>query len=422
MTDLPLVSAAPDWRLSSKPGVLSCVAAGGSFAELRRPGHPHQRPQGAGDPGLPRAEQHRGGGAGAAGRTAVERLERGEGARDAAASHPRAARNAPRLPVRRAASDAAHRGARPGHDARGRGGPAERRSGRRGAGRASATAAAPGRAAGGIRGSRSRVPCLVARPATGAARPVDAARSRTAIAMRPSHGHVRRRLAAAAQRLDPTHEEACRVFMQCAAEEGDTAAALRAYNDIWTLLEQDYDCEPSITTQELVADIKLGKYNSAAAYGHGRGSAAVAGAGARACARQVTPGIAAAHRRAGGRFRGDRRQPGPDAPRHRVPPRVDCLPRPVPRMVGHRFKRAGQRRDAGPRALSGRSECLPGRRRHPRRAHAARLRGCQVRVERALRAAAGELVRGAAEDRAAHCRHDERAGVHRAADAARRRA
>ena len=78
---------------------------------------------------------------------------------------------------------------------------------------------------------------------------------------------VRRRLAAAAQRLDPTHEEACRVFMLCAAEEGDTAAALRAYNDIWTLLEQDYDCEPSMPTQELVADIKLGKYNSVAATG-----------------------------------------------------------------------------------------------------------------------------------------------------------
>ena len=81
-------------------------------------------------------------------------------------------------------------------------------------------------------------------------------------AARPRHD--RRRLAAAAQRLDPTHEEACRVFMQCAAQEGDTAAALRAYNDLWTLLEQDYDCEPSNATQELVADIKLGKYDSAA--------------------------------------------------------------------------------------------------------------------------------------------------------------
>ncbi len=78
---------------------------------------------------------------------------------------------------------------------------------------------------------------------------------------------ARRRLAAAAQRLDPTHEEACRVFMLCAAEEGDTAAALRAYNDLWTLLEQEYDCEPSIPTQELVADIKLGKYDTAAPTG-----------------------------------------------------------------------------------------------------------------------------------------------------------
>ena len=70
---------------------------------------------------------------------------------------------------------------------------------------------------------------------------------------------IRRRLAAAAQRLDPTHEDACRNFMICAAEEGDTAAALRAYGELWTLLDQDYDTEPSTATQELVADIKLGK-------------------------------------------------------------------------------------------------------------------------------------------------------------------
>jgi DNA-binding SARP family transcriptional activator/TolB-like protein len=74
--------------------------------------------------------------------------------------------------------------------------------------------------------------------------------------------NLRRRFATAAQRLDPTHEEACRVFMLCAAQEGDSAAALRAYNDLWALLDQDYDSEPSALTQELVADIKLGKYEA----------------------------------------------------------------------------------------------------------------------------------------------------------------
>jgi DNA-binding SARP family transcriptional activator/TolB-like protein len=72
--------------------------------------------------------------------------------------------------------------------------------------------------------------------------------------------NLRRRFASAAQRLDPTHEEACRVFMHCAAQDGDPVAALRAYNELWTLLDQDYDSEPSHLTQELVADIKLGKY------------------------------------------------------------------------------------------------------------------------------------------------------------------
>ncbi|WP_052214890.1 BTAD domain-containing putative transcriptional regulator [Belnapia sp. F-4-1] len=66
------------------------------------------------------------------------------------------------------------------------------------------------------------------------------------------------RLAEAILMLDPTHEEACRALMRGCAEAGDTVAALRAYEQIWRLLEEEYDTEPSAATQALVAEIKLG--------------------------------------------------------------------------------------------------------------------------------------------------------------------
>ncbi len=69
---------------------------------------------------------------------------------------------------------------------------------------------------------------------------------------------LRQRMAEALLKLDPTHEEACRTLMRSSAEAGDTVAALRAYEQLWRLLEEEYDTEPSATTQALVADIKLG--------------------------------------------------------------------------------------------------------------------------------------------------------------------
>ena len=60
-------------------------------------------------------------------------------------------------------------------------------------------------------------------------------------------------------RLDPTCEPACRVLMDSHARTGDTAAALRAYNDLYARLEDDYDIEPADETQALVAKIKLGE-------------------------------------------------------------------------------------------------------------------------------------------------------------------
>ena len=71
----------------------------------------------------------------------------------------------------------------------------------------------------------------------------------------------RRRLAQATLLLDPTHEEACRIVMRCAAEAGETGAAIRAYDELYRLLDQDYDMEPSAATQELIAEVKQGKYD-----------------------------------------------------------------------------------------------------------------------------------------------------------------
>lgn len=74
----------------------------------------------------------------------------------------------------------------------------------------------------------------------------------------------RRRLAEAAVLLDPTHEEACRVVMQAAAEDGELGAALHAYDELYRLLGDDYDMEPSAVTQALVAEIKQGKFDAVA--------------------------------------------------------------------------------------------------------------------------------------------------------------
>ena len=71
--------------------------------------------------------------------------------------------------------------------------------------------------------------------------------------------NARKQLAEALVSLDPTHEEACRNLMRARAEEGDISAALRAYNTLWNLLGDEYDMEPSVKTQQLVAEIKRGE-------------------------------------------------------------------------------------------------------------------------------------------------------------------
>ncbi len=74
----------------------------------------------------------------------------------------------------------------------------------------------------------------------------------------------RRQLAEAIISLDPTHEEACRYAMQVRAEAGDLSGALRVYKTLWDILDDEYGMEPSVKTQQLIADIKNGEFETAA--------------------------------------------------------------------------------------------------------------------------------------------------------------
>lgn len=65
-------------------------------------------------------------------------------------------------------------------------------------------------------------------------------------------------------RIDPTHEEAHRRAIRYHADHGNTAAALKQYNQLWNLLDHDYDMEPEPETLALIAEIKVGSYSSSA--------------------------------------------------------------------------------------------------------------------------------------------------------------
>lgn len=60
--------------------------------------------------------------------------------------------------------------------------------------------------------------------------------------------------------LDPTDEHAHRCLIHGYADDGNTAAALRQYRQLWDLLDHDYDMEPDEETQALIADVKSGGF------------------------------------------------------------------------------------------------------------------------------------------------------------------
>jgi DNA-binding SARP family transcriptional activator/TolB-like protein len=82
------------------------------------------------------------------------------------------------------------------------------------------------------------------------------------LAQEPSDPQKEGYLAEAIINLDPTHEDACRRLMRARAKGGHTAQALRAYKALWDVLDEDYGMEPSAATQKLVAEIKMGAYET----------------------------------------------------------------------------------------------------------------------------------------------------------------
>lgn len=84
---------------------------------------------------------------------------------------------------------------------------------------------------------------------------------------------VAARAAACLVRIDQTHEGAYRVLMEHKARSGNEAGALKDYERLWNLLDADHDMEPTLETQNLVAQIKLGKLAQASPKAKNRKSA-----------------------------------------------------------------------------------------------------------------------------------------------------
>ncbi len=66
-------------------------------------------------------------------------------------------------------------------------------------------------------------------------------------------------LAEALAHVDPTHEGACRAAMQAQVALGDVAQAMRTYERLWQVLDDELDVEPSEKTQALYVAIKQGQ-------------------------------------------------------------------------------------------------------------------------------------------------------------------
>lgn len=83
-------------------------------------------------------------------------------------------------------------------------------------------------------------------------------RLETALLVADRSDSERLALAEALLRADPTHEAAARAAMQAHLGRGDTAQAMRVYERLWQVLDEELDVEPSEKTQELYVAIKQG--------------------------------------------------------------------------------------------------------------------------------------------------------------------
>jgi DNA-binding SARP family transcriptional activator/tetratricopeptide (TPR) repeat protein len=81
-------------------------------------------------------------------------------------------------------------------------------------------------------------------------------RLETALGMEDRGDAEREKLARALVNVDSTNEVGVRHLMMARLGIGDDAGAMRAYKDLWNLLDEEFDTEPSKQTQELFARIK----------------------------------------------------------------------------------------------------------------------------------------------------------------------
>jgi DNA-binding SARP family transcriptional activator len=70
-------------------------------------------------------------------------------------------------------------------------------------------------------------------------------------------------LSEALMHVDPTHEGACRAAMEAHIALGDVAQAMRVYERLWQVLDDEFDVEPSEKTQALYVAIKQGQHGRA---------------------------------------------------------------------------------------------------------------------------------------------------------------
>ncbi|MGH8432130.1 MAG: bacterial transcriptional activator domain-containing protein, partial [Solimonas sp.] len=72
----------------------------------------------------------------------------------------------------------------------------------------------------------------------------------------PEDSPAQEEIAQAIMSIDATHEEACRSLIRLRARRGDFGGALRLYKSLWDLLDQEFDVEPSVETQQLIVDVR----------------------------------------------------------------------------------------------------------------------------------------------------------------------
>jgi len=78
-----------------------------------------------------------------------------------------------------------------------------------------------------------------------------------------SDPRVVKRIGTAIVNLDPTHEVGCRAVIEACARLGDLGGALRAYRELWDLLDQEFGMEPSQETLDLILRVKGGEFGDA---------------------------------------------------------------------------------------------------------------------------------------------------------------